>query len=210
MFIRRIESSSYKNNLCFKSGKLNYKTVLQESVNQIDKKIKTKSFFTEKDIPWLKSLSNVLGLNEPINYQDLNIIRKHSWSGQILNYKEKLFDTLKVLLFTLHNKPSLKEFQDYKIQINNQEIGKLLKKDYNKETFDSLYNESEKHGCFDIDFNKYGFPITTPISEFEERDMSVNTWITDTLRCANLIKNRYPFKYNDILDKISAFYKLEN
>ena len=198
--------------------------IAQNALNKLKEKQAKGLELTEEDEIWLKPLKKALGtenftVNNPDNPKEIITVNSELNVDKInqADGVNALINALTTMIAATKYKPEIIKLNGIKYNVHNKNIAKLLKSEYDEESFGKLMKYLNGKRVFDFTDNpKYGLVtdkergIVKICGASENWEMSDRAWITDIMRVGDIQKYKSPKTWTKALNTIGEYYRTQN
>ncbi|MBU6452287.1 MAG: hypothetical protein KGS72_10940 [Cyanobacteria bacterium REEB67] len=92
-----------------------------------------------------------------------------------------------------------------RVVIHNRAVAEKLQGDYDLASFDALFDLAKSKGVFSLKISEQNGLVTTAEAA-ENWDMSGRQWVTDTVRCGDIVREANPLAWTKALLTLCDFY----
>ncbi|MBQ7450314.1 hypothetical protein IJS77_02760 [bacterium] len=198
--------------------------IAQNALDKLREKQEKGQKLNQSDEIWLKPLRKVLGtesftVNNPDNPKETISINSSLTTDKINETGgiEALSNALTTMIAATKYKPETVKVGGVKYSVHNETISKLLKGEYDKESFSQLMKYLNGKKVFDFTDNpRYGLlidkqrGIVKTCGASENWEMSDRAWITDIMRVGDIQKFKRPETWTTALNTIGEYYHTQN
>lgn len=142
------------------------------------------------------------GSTRMINILSLQALQQAPDAADLLR---QLVDAMRTLASASKYSPCIKSFSDYSLPVHNGYINERLSSNYSFSDFSELLEYIDMHGVFSLSIDPTSGLAQTCDAK-ENCNMSARRWVTDTVRCGDLQRERDPSSWQKALLSLARFY----